>query len=595
MNTSTVIPAKAGIHDVPRCWIPAFAGMTAVVMLALSGCASTQLPPQATLDRIKDELARTTAREASKPTSPPDAVNRALLPPLQAEPVRLPAPSEPRFDLAVSNAPAQQVFLQIVTGTRYSMLVAPEVSGTVALNLKNVTVREALDALRDLYGYEYTMQGSRIHIQPNALQTRIFQVNYLAGKRSGTSDTRVISGSVSSASAGGSPTAGSPSTPATPSGSGGSTQVSAQSSHISTESNHDFWAELRDTLTAIVGSEGNRKVIVNPLSGVVAVRGFPQDIRNTENYLRMTQLIVERQVMIEAKIIEVQLSDSSSSGVNWSAFRNANSHVSAGPISPGTNLLNSTVLGGTNSMTTGSNTPGTSLSGIPGSSLLSDSTNLGSLFGLAFQSPNFAAMLQFLETQGNTQVLSSPRIASINNQKAVLKVGTDEFFVTGVSTTVTTSGTGAPVVTPTITVQPFFSGISLDVTPQIDENDQIILHLHPSVSVVAEKQKNVNLGTQLGTFQLPLAASTVNESDSVVRVQDGHIVAIGGLMKQQQSTSASGLPGTTDSALGGLVGTRSRSGGKSELVILLKPTIIRNERSWQADAADTQERLSKFK
>ncbi len=559
----------------------------ALAALALAGCASTQLPPQATLDRIKEEMARASAREASKPTAPPDAVNRALLPPLQAEPVKLPAPSEPRFDLAVSNAPAQQVFLQIVTGTRYSMLVAPEVSGVVALNLKNVTVREALDALRDLYGYEYTLQGSRIHIQPNALQTRIFQVNYLAGKRSGTSDTRVISGSISSAGSGGG--GGSPTGSSTPSSSGGggsSSQVAAQSSHISTGFNHDFWGELRETLTAIVGTEGNRKIIVNPLSGVVAVRGFPQDIRNTENYLRLTQLIVERQVMIEAKIIEVQLSDSSMSGVNWSAFRNANSHVSAGAIAPGTSLQNSNAITGANPLAA------IGLAALPGSSLITDATNIGSLFGLAFQSPNFAAMLQFLETQGNVQVLSSPRIASINNQKAVLKVGTDEFFVTSISTTATTSGTST-VVTPTIGVQPFFSGIALDVTPQIDENDQIILHLRPSVSVVAEKTKNVNLGS-LGVFQLPLAASTVNESDSVVRVQDGHIVAIGGLMKQQQSTSASGLPGSTDYALGGLVGTRSRSGVKSELVILLKPTILRNERSWQADAADTQERLSKF-
>jgi len=556
-------------------------------MLAFAGCASTQLPPDATLDRIKQEMARASANEASKPTAPPDAVNRALLPPLLAEPVRLPAPSEPRFDLAVSNAPAQQVFLQIVTGTRYSMLVAPEVSGVVALNLKNVTVREALDALRDLYGYEYTMQGTRIHIQPNALQTRIFQVNYLAGKRTGTSDTRVISGSVSSANnSGGSASPTGSSTPSPTGSNSGSTQVAAQSTHIATESDNDFWGELRNTLAAIVGTEGNRKIIVNPLSGVVAIRGFPQDIRNTENYLRMTQLIVERQVMIEAKIIEVQLSDSSTSGVNWSAFRNANSHLSVGPIAPGTTLQNSGAL-------VSNGLVGPALGSTPGTDLITDAANIGSLFGLAFQSPNFAAMLQFLETQGNVQVLSSPRIASTNNQKAVLKVGTDEFFVTSISTTATTSGTST-VVTPTIGVQPFFSGIALDVTPQIDDNDQVILHLHPSVSVVAEKQKNVNLGT-LGTFQLPLASSTVNESDSVVRVQDGNIVAIGGLMKQQQSTSASGLPGSTDTALGGLFGTKSRSGVKSELVILLKPTIIRNERSWQADAADTQERLSKFK
>ncbi|MBX3622898.1 MAG: secretin N-terminal domain-containing protein [Rhizobacter sp.] len=561
--------------------------VTAALLLALAGCAatpSTPLPPQATLDRIKDELARASAHDAARTAAPPpDAVNRALLPPLQAEPVRLPPPSEPRFDLAVSNAPAQQVFLQIVTGTRYSMLVAPEVSGVVALNLKNVTVREALDAMRDLYGYEYTMTGNRIHIQPNTLQTRIFQVNYLASKRNGSSDTRVTSGSISSATSSGTPSPTGPATPE-PGGSGASPQVAAQSSHITTDSDNDFWAELRNTLTGLIGNEGGRRVIVNPLSGVIAVRGFPQDLRNTENYLRMTQLIVERQVMIEAKIIEVSLADSATSGVNWSAFRNANSHVSAGPVSPGTTLQN------VGSLVTG--VTGSALSGLPGSSLITDATNIGSMFGLAFQSPNFAAMLQFLETQGNVQVLSSPRIASVNNQKAVLKVGTDEFFVTSVSTTATTSGSST-VVTPTIGVQPFFSGIALDVTPQIDDNDQIILHLHPSVSVVAEKQKNVNLGT-LGNFQLPLAASTVSESDSVVRVQDGNIVAIGGLMKQEQSNTASGLPGTTDSALGALVGTRSRSGHKSELVILLKPTIIRSERSWQADAADTRQRLDRF-
>jgi MSHA biogenesis protein MshL len=573
---------------------PRHALASLAVAALLAACATEQkLPAHATLDRIQDEMARATARDTKPTAPPPDAVNRALLPPLAAEPVKLPPPSEPRFDLAVSNAPAQQVFLQIVTGTRYSMLVAPEVTGVVALNLKNVTVREALDAMRDLYGYEYTMQGNRIHIQPNTLQTRIFQVNYLASKRNGSSDTRVTSGSISSSGNSGNNNgsgSSSPSNNSTPSG-GGQPATKVQSSHITTASDNDFWAELRTTLTGLIGSENGRRVIVNPLSGVIAVRGFPQDLRNTENYLRMTQLIVERQVMIEAKIIEVQLSDSAATGVNWSAFRNGSSHLSAGPIGPGTTLQTPGSLA-TSLVTTA--IAGAAFGALPGASLITDSSNASSLFGLAFQSPNFAAMLQFLETQGNVQVLSSPRIASVNNQKAVLKVGTDEFFVTGITTTVTTSGNGAPVVTPSITVQPFFSGIALDITPQIDDNDQIILHLHPSVSVVAEKQKNLNLGSQMGTFQLPLASSTVSESDSVVRVQDGNIVAIGGLMKQQQASGASGLPGTTGSVLGTAVGMRNRSSHKSELVILLKPTIIRNERSWQADAADTQQRLTQY-
>ena len=562
--------------------------LSSLTLLAmLAGCATppasqNKIPPNATLDRIRDEVKLAANREAPTPVPRPDAVDRALLPPLQAAPIKPPAPPEPRFDLAVHNAPAQQVFLQIVSGTKYSMLVPPDLAGTIAINLKNVTVREALDSLRDLYGYEYRMEGTRIFIQPNTLQTRIFQVNYLAGKRRGETDMRVTSGSISS----------------TPTGTNGSTVPNAtgtntpaptaatQSSRISTENNNDFWGELRETLNAIVGSDANRRVIVNPLSGVIAVRGFPHDIRNAENYLRMTQLIIERQVMIEAKIIEVQLSDSYSSGVNWSVFRGTNGRLSGGQLSPGTSL---SPIGEISSVAG----PAGALTSTAGSDIVTAANNPGSIFGLAFQAHNFAALLQFLESQGNVQVLSSPRIATINNQKAVLKVGTDEFFVTSITTN-TTTGTGGTTNSPSIGVQPFFSGIALDVTPQIDENDSIILHLHPSVSVVAEKQKNVNLGS-LGNFQLPLAASTVNESDSVVRVQDGNIVAIGGLMKQQQSGNSSGLPGAHDQpVVGGLFGQKATSSQKSELVILLKPTIIHGSSGWQADAADVQERLQSY-
>jgi MSHA biogenesis protein MshL len=559
--------------------------------MALAGCASQQssrsaMAPSATLSQIKDEM-RAAHRDAPAPVARPDAVDRALLPSLQAEVAKPPVPPEPRFDLAVSNAPAQQVFLQIVSGTKYSMLVPPELTGTIAINLKNVTVREALDTLRDLYGYEYRVEGTRIFIQSNTLQTRIFQVNYLAGKRKGATEMRVTSGSISAPPA--SNTTGTTTTqtsvPGQPQGTG------TQSSRITTESDNDFWGELRDTLATIVGSDGNRKVIVNPLSGVIAVRGFPHDIRNAENYLRMTQLIIERQVMIEAKIIEVQLSDSFSSGVNWSVFRSSNGRLSGGQLSPGTNLA---PVGSISTAAPGINSSGNpSLASTAGTDIVTDIANTGSLFGLAFQAHNFAALLQFLETQGDVQVLSSPRIATINNQKAVLKVGTDEFFVTSVTTN-TTQGTGGTTNSPTIGVQPFFSGIALDVTPQIDENDAIILHLHPSVSVVAEKQKNVNLGS-LGNFQLPLAASTVNESDSVVRVTDGNIVAIGGLMKQQQSSTSSGLPGAIEQpVVGNLFGQKARSSVKSELVILLKPTIIKNDHSWQADAASVQERLQTY-
>ena len=546
-----------------------------------AGCVSHRKAPGATFDRIGQELQ---GAVSSKPKAADDAVNQAMLPPLAVD---LPATAqsvEPRFDLAVSNAPAAQVFMALVSGTRYSMLLAPDVAGSVSVNLKNVTVREALETLRELYGYEFKFQGTRIYIQSNTMQTRIFQINYLAGKRQGQSDVQVTSGSITVANSGSSGNGSTTST--TPTANNGTTTTSGPpSSRISTSTNSDFWQDLTQALTTIVGSQDGRSVIVNAASGVVLVKAMPAEMRSVENYLRLTQVIAERQVMLEAKIIEVALNEEFQAGVNWSFFGGSNHRYSIGAVNPGTGLTTTGNVTSTSSGVTVS----------PGALGSAIATAAGSgLYGLAFQSANFAALLNFLETQGNTQVLSSPRIATVNNQKAVLKVGTDDFYVTNVSSTVTASGT-SNVVTPTITLQPFFSGIALDVTPQIDAENNVVLHVHPSISVVKENQKTINLGDTLGTFTLPLASSTVNETDSIVRVQDGNIVAIGGLMRQSQSLDASGLPGTTSSSgFGMLFGSRDSYRKKSELVVLIKPTIIRNDSSWKDDLIETQNRLQQL-
>jgi len=558
--------------------------LLALMALFLSGCATHQKNPGGTYDLINQELK---GAAATKAKSTDDAVSQAMLPPLQVD---LPASAqtvEPRFDLAVSNAPASQVFMALVTGTRYSMLVAPDVSGNVTVNLKSVTVREALETLRELYGYEFKYQGTRIYIQSNAMQSRLFQINYLAGKRQGQSDIRVTSTSISTPPASGSGAAAANQqvpapTPASGTPGSAATATSIPSSRISTTSNSDFWHDLSEALGTIVGTQDGRSVIVNPGSGIVLVKAFPADIRAVENYLRVTQVIVERQVMLEAKIVEVSLSEDFQSGVNWSWFGGRDNRYAVGTVGADTTLNTSGVI----------RSPSASV--LPGAGGAVATTPLGKgLFGLAFQMTNFAALLNFLETQGSVQVLSSPRIATINNQKAVLKVGTDEFFVTNVSTTTTSSGTGS-VSTPSITLQPFFSGIAFDVTPQIDDSNNIVLHVHPSISVVTEKQKLIDLGS-LGTFNLPLATSTISETDSIVRVQDGNIVAIGGLMKQEQSSDRSGLPGASGlRGVGTLFGQRSSGLRKSELVILIKPTVIQNESSWKDDLLETQARLQQF-
>ena len=551
--------------------------LLALTSLFAAGCATHQKAPGATFDRIGQEMQG--ALDAKAKGGADAALNQAMLPPLQLDLPESAKSVEPRFDLAVSNAPASQVFMALVSGTRYSMLVAPEVAGTVTVNLKSVTVREALETLRELYGYEFRFQGTRIYIQPNTMQMRIFQLNYLAGKRVGQSDVRVTSSSISSTQPANSTTGSATNTPSTTSG---STSTSVLSSQISTEQNSDFWSDLNKALTSIVGAQDGRAVIVNQASGVVVVKAFPSDLRAVENYLKLTQLIVERQVMLEAKILEVSLREEFQSGVNWAAFGRNRSRFAIGSINPGTTLDTSGAISSSDASIT------------PGKYGIAEATAIGQgFFGLAFQTANFASLLNFLESQGNVQVLSSPRIATINNQKAVLKVGTDEFFVTNVSTTTTSGGSGSTT-TPSITLQPFFSGIALDVTPQIDDDNNIVLHVHPSISVVTEKQKVINLGEQMGTLTLPLANSSVSETDSIVRVQDGNIVAIGGLMKQEQSAGANGLPGTASSGWGMLFGARDSYLKKRELVILIKPTIIRNESSWKDDLMETQDRVQQL-
>ncbi len=548
--------------------------------LFLGGCVTSGGTPGATYERIQSEMKG--AVDANRAASA-DAVNQALLPPLQLD-VPKAAPVEPRFDLAVTNAPASQVFMALVSGTRYSMLVPPEVAGSITVNLKNVTLREALESLRDLYGYDFRVQGNRITVMSNAMQTRVFQVNYLAGRRQGSSDVRVTSSSISVVSPGASTSGSSTSsaqaqaaTAAGTTGAGAGATRAQDSSRIYTSQDADFWTELKTALGAIVGTEDGRNVIINAHSGVILVRAMPGELRNVEQYLRATQAIIERQVMLEAKIIDVALSDAYQSGINWASF---SGHTTIGVAANGTSLSPSGALTSSNA----SIRPGTD-------------GNLGSVgsngfFGLAFRTKSFAALLNFLETQGNTQVLSSPRIATLNNQKAVLKVGTDEYYVTNVSSTTIASTT--TTTTPTVTLQPFFSGIALDVTPQINETGLITLHIHPSISVVSSKEKKLNLGKDLD-MTLPLASSEINESDTIVRVRDGEIVAIGGLMKQDQSDTSNGLPGIHQvPVLGNLFGQKSKVLNKRELVILLKPTVIQNESDWQSDLQNTQSRIDDF-
>ena len=582
-----------------------FAALLAA-MLALAGC---QTPPASTTyDAIKNEVARDAAKRPAA-AAVDDAVANALLPPASSLATQLPKARpalEERFNVSFNNVPAQQFFRSIVAGTRYNILVHPDVSGSITVNLKDVTLQETLDAVREVYGYDYKIEGTRISVKPLTMQTKMFRVNYLVGSRRGVSNLRVSSTSVANAvnnqNGNGNQNNGNnqnsnqnQNNPNNPNGQN-QNQNQVESTDVSTTSNNDFWTDLKAAIEAIVGSkEGGRSIVVSPQSGVVVIRAMPDELRNVDAYLKATQLAVDRQVILEAKILEVELNDSFQSGVNWASFASLRSghdnRVSGGLVAPGSTLTPLPFNGGQPGVISD---PSTGLSASTGFSLSNAVGAAGSMFGLAVQTSNFAALISFLETQGTVHVLSSPRVAAVNNQKAVLKIGTDEFYVTGVSTTTNANASGNTTTSPNVTLQAFFSGVVLDVTPQIDDRGNILLHVHPSVSQVSTVNKAVSLGTA-GNLNLPLAASATSELDSIVRGSNGQVVAIGGLMRQSSTSDNSQVPVAGNvPVLGNLFGAKKRVNQKRELVVLIKPTIVEGINNWNDDLLDTGRRIEQL-
>ena len=590
--------------------------------LIAAGCAQEPVRTQQSSGEIMGELDKSAQR--AKPREP-DAVNQALLPPLRMElPQAQGKPIEGRFDLNVNNAPAREVFLSIVSGTRYSMLVHPEVSGSISVNLKDVSLSEALESIREIYGYEYKIDGSRVYIQPAGMQTRVFQVNYLIGARQGRSDMRVTAGSsgISTYSPYGTGTTaattlapsvaqvapvapggvqGPPSL--TPNSGGALGGIQTDATRMSTVQTTDFWAEVEYAIRTIVGTGGGRNIVISPQSGVVVVRAMPQELRSVDTLLKAMKLSVDRQVMLEAKIIDVTLNQAYQSGINWGAFPTSGIAAGFSGNVGGINRVSPTgsLAGNTSG---GSNAPSSVFGANPGAGvglatiggLVAGAGNVaGGVFGLALQTDNFAALLQFLETQGSVQVLSSPRVSTLNNQKAVLKVGTDQPYVTNVSVTpgyITAGVVAQPTIAPTISN--IFAGISLDVTPQIDESGNIALHIHPLVTSVTSKALRFDVsGT--GTQSIDVASINVSESDTVVRTYGGNVVVLGGLMKVELSSGRSGIPGLADAPfVGGAFRNSATDTVKRELVILIKPTIIDGDRPSEQDIQDTRNRMQRM-
>ncbi|MCA1797478.1 MAG: pilus (MSHA type) biogenesis protein MshL [Geobacteraceae bacterium] len=555
--------------------------VAAGAILLLCGACSSATPPAA-----KPSATRTSITQALGPNATaahetpqtnvqiPEEVNRALLPPLNPRSETTPQ----TFDVAADGVNARAFFAGLAAETRTNVVVHPDISGSISLNLRDVTLEETLNIVREVYGYYHMPISGGYQILPHRIQTRIFEVDYLTLKRSGSSSTRVSSGQVSDgADSNGYSDNDNAST-------GSSNRSSISGSRINTESESDFWPELRQTLTALVGEKEGRNVILQPHAGLVVVRAMPDELDLVAQYLDRTQGSLQRQVILEAKIIEVELGDKFQSGINWGALvHNGDNTGTFGQIGGGSVFKDgvSSISGNLSNLNPATPTP---MDGLVSSAF-------GGVFSAALRFDDFQAFIEAAETQGDVHVLSSPRVSTINNQKAVIKVGNDEFFVTDVSSDTVTGTT--TTTTPDITLTPFFSGIALDVTPQISADGQITLHIHPTVSEVKDQTKIITVSGQ--EQSLPLAFSSVRESDTIVRAESGQVVVIGGLMKEETRNEKAGVPWLGRiPGVGALFRQQRDSDTKSELVILLRPQVVQNSADWNRAMEASSTRIQRM-
>ncbi|MDX7757477.1 pilus (MSHA type) biogenesis protein MshL [Aeromonas hydrophila] len=545
--------------------------ISAAVLTA--GCTSYRHPEPV---QAKDALrhAMTEQNKGGALTSVPKSVQSELLQ-LNRPPQAISMP-EPRLRIAAHDVDAVEFFGSLFKGSRYSVAVHPGVAGQISVELKDVTLTEVLAVVGDMYGFDVQRKGNVFHVYPAGLRTETIPVNYLMMSRRGLSRTSVSTGGVASNDNNSSnnnnfDNANNSTNNSTSNrSSNGSSNSDSNGTRIETDTNSDYWTDLRDTLQTLIGSGDGRAVITSPQAGLVTIRAYPKELKAVREFLNQSESHLKRQVVLEARILEVALNEGYEQGVDWSGL-SASWDGNKG-ITGGGSLTPSTIA----------NTPNQIFSALGGGA------------GFKISDGNFNVAVNLLKTQGDVNTLSSPRVTATNNQKAVIKVGTDEYFVTNASTTITTNSSGVSDKTPNVELTPFFSGIALDVTPQIDEEGKVLLHIHPSVIDTEEQNKVIDMGTTGGKLELPLAKSSIRESDTVVQANNGDIIVIGGLMKTDKQEIVSKVPLLGDIPwVGEAFTNRRESTKKVELVILLKPTVVEKD-TWQNELQRSSELLDKW-
>lgn len=450
---------------------------------------------------------------------------------------------EPRFDVTSSDVPIRAFFQGLVEETPYNIIVHPEVQGTVTVSLNDVSVPEVMALMRDAYGYHFERNDVGFVVLPDTMQSRMFSLDYLNLDRSGSTGTRISAGDIGSVTE-----------------DGQSQRDDSAGSELLTVTQSRLWRDVEAMIDRMIASEKPRgaSVVTSPEGGSIIVRASPRTLARIDEFIQRLDESLNRQVVLEARILEVELYDDFRAGIEWSAVGSEGGKAMQYSLAPGAQLSN----------------------------------NSDTVFSLGVvQDGGFDATIRALKSQGNVRILSAPRISTLNNVKALIKVGTDAFFQTGVELN-TQNFQGERFVDIIPEFSPFFSGIALDVTPNIGRNGWVTLHVQPSVTNVREVARTLDVGDQRASFQL--ASSEVRQSDSIVRAQDGSLVVIGGLIQEREETRRDAMPvvGSVP-GLNWLFGSNSTVSRQVELVILIRPRVI-GPGSWSDEVERSANRVQEM-
>ena len=526
-----------------------------LILILAIGCAS---PPKKEQPKPSVQLKETTLSQPA-----PEVTLKELVIPQKEEAKKVP---EKLFSFFARDASMQDVLLAFSRESDLNIVIDPEVSGKVTIDLKRVTLREALDAILFPLGWIYQIDGRFIRITRPQMETRLFTLNYITTKRTGKRDVYASTGGGIQAAG---TTIGQQGIVST-----GSTRA-GYSDLISTDE-MDMWREIQGGLEAIIfGSVDDRektgdkektaltrvdgkgkKLAINKSTGVILVTDYPINLNKVASYLEMSEGSSQRQVTIQAKIMEVILSDDYRAGINWKMVEGLPRSVN---LSWGlTDKAGTTGFPGGTSGTTS----GTTSTTIPTPGIFNIKPFGGAFaIGALGAEVSLSDIIEAIAEQGDIKILSNPTLSTLNNQKAMIRVGDqDVFFIVGAVATQST-------VTQTIQPVTIDIGIILDVTPQIAEDGTILMSIHPSITHKTGEKTSPD-----GKNTFPLLS--VRETDTTVRVKDGQTIIIAGLMTERKENTSIGVPWLKSiPLLGNLFKYRSEEKRNAELVIMITPTV----------------------